>query len=219
MTRTRGAGSAGLLEYQVETSSGGETGKVMTVLRKGESIYLAVETGTPPIKRDLRAIPWGDVAEVDHAALTIRLRPSVDVDQALMLDVRKAVEDRPAVPTLAEPPEEGPGRFDPDASGPVGGPHSALCGDPCSSGLRPARTLGYRRARLSGRRRLDLGAACRSRRAPVGSSCEWLQAFPPTVRKQLNQVVRTRGAAHAIPTAVSPTLRASACQARPPPES
>ena len=63
-----GAGSAGLEEYQVETSSGEHTGKVMTVLRKEESIYLAVETGTPPIKRDLLAIPWGDVAEVDHAA-------------------------------------------------------------------------------------------------------------------------------------------------------
>jgi hypothetical protein len=110
-----GAGSAGLEEYQVETSSGEHTGKVMTVLRKEESIYLAVEIGTPPIKRDLRAIPWGEVAEVDHAALTIRLRPSVDVDQALMLDPRKAVEDGPADATLAE----GPGRFDPDASGPV----------------------------------------------------------------------------------------------------
>ena len=41
-----GAGSAGLEEYQVETSSGEHTGKVMTVLRKEESIYLAVETGT-----------------------------------------------------------------------------------------------------------------------------------------------------------------------------
>jgi hypothetical protein len=112
-----GAGSAGLEEYQVETSSGEHTGKVMTVLRKEESIYLAVETGTPPIKRDLRAIPWGDVAEVDHAALTIRLRPSVDVDRALMLDPGKAVEDGPADATLAEPPEEG--HFDPDASGPV----------------------------------------------------------------------------------------------------
>ena len=76
-----GAGSAGLEEYQVETSSGDHRGKVMTVLRKEKSIYLAVETGTPPIKRDLRAIPWDHVAEVDHAALTIRLRPSVDVDQ------------------------------------------------------------------------------------------------------------------------------------------
>ena len=111
-----GAGSAGLEEYQVETSSGEHTGKVMTVLRKEESIYLAVEAGTPPIKRDLRAIPWGDVAEVDHAALIIRLRPSVDVDQTLMLDPGKAVEDGPADATLAE---EGPGRFDPDASGPV----------------------------------------------------------------------------------------------------
>jgi hypothetical protein len=114
-----GAGSAGLEEYQVETSSGEHAGKVMTVLRKEQSIYLAVEIGTPPIKRDLRAIPWGDIGEVDHAALTVRLRPSVDLDQALMLDPRKAVEDGPADATLVEPPEEGPGRFDPDASGPV----------------------------------------------------------------------------------------------------
>lgn len=114
-----GAGSAGLEEYQVETSSGEHAGKVMTVLRKEESIYLAVETGTPPIKRDLRAIPWGDVAEVDHGALTIRLRPSVDVDQTLMLDPGKAVEDGPAEATLAEPPEKGPASYDPHASGPV----------------------------------------------------------------------------------------------------
>ena len=91
----------------------------MTVLRKEESIYLAVETGTPPIKRDLRAIPWDHVAEVNHAALTIRLRPSVDIDQALMLDPGKAVEGGPADATLAEPPEKAPGPVDPDASGPV----------------------------------------------------------------------------------------------------
>jgi hypothetical protein len=56
-----GAGSAGLEEYQVETSSGEHTGKVMTVLSKEETIYLALETGTPPIKRDLRAIPCAPV--------------------------------------------------------------------------------------------------------------------------------------------------------------
>ena len=129
----------------------------MTVLRKEKSIYLAVETGTPPIKRDLRAIPWGDVAEVDHAALTIRLRPSVDVDQALMLDPGKAVEDGPADATRAEPPEEVPGPFGPDESGPVDRtlPYAATF---ALADLRPVRT----------------------------SSREWLQAFPPTVRKQLN---------------------------------
>jgi hypothetical protein len=114
-----GAGSAGLEEYQVETNSGEHVGKVLTVLSKEGSIYLVVETGTPPIKRDLRGVPWADVAEVDHAALTVRLRPSVDIDQALMLDPGKGVEDGRADATLAEPPEGDPGRFDPDTRGPV----------------------------------------------------------------------------------------------------
>jgi hypothetical protein len=114
-----GAGSAGLDEYQVETSSNESAGKVMTVLKKDECVYLAVEVGTPPIKRDLRAIPWADVAEVDHAALTVRLRPSVEVDQALILDPQKGVENGPAEAILTRPPEEGPTRFDPATSGPL----------------------------------------------------------------------------------------------------
>jgi hypothetical protein len=114
-----GASSAGLEEYQVESSSGEHVGKVVTVLSKDGCIYLAVETGTPPIKRELRAVPWTDVAEIDHATLTVRLGPSVEIERALMLDPGKAVEGGPADATLAEPPEEDPGRFDPETRGPL----------------------------------------------------------------------------------------------------
>jgi hypothetical protein len=113
-----GAGSIGLEEYLVEASSGAPAGKVMTVLRKGNRVYLAVETGMPPFRRDLHAVPWEAVEDVDHAALRVRLRPSVDVERALLLDPEKGVEDGPAEAVRTDPPEAA--RLTVDAtSGPV----------------------------------------------------------------------------------------------------
>jgi hypothetical protein len=113
-----GASSTGLEEYLVEASSGKPAGKVLTVLRKGGSIYLAVETGAPPFRHDLHAVPWDEVEDVDHSALTVRLRPSVDLEQALLLDPEKGVEGGPADAVRAESPGNPPLTVDP-GSGPV----------------------------------------------------------------------------------------------------
>jgi hypothetical protein len=102
-----------------------------------------------------------------------------------MLDPGKAVEDGPADATLAESPEDGPGPVDPDASGPVDRtlPYAATFAL-AAFGLFAVFAI------------VALGSTvdaswiwvllCSSRRTPVGSPGEWLQALPPTVRKQLN---------------------------------
>jgi hypothetical protein len=103
-----GSGSTGLEEYLVEASSGTPAGKVMTVLRKGNRVYLAIETGTPPFRRDLHAVPWEAVEGVDHASLTVRLHPSVDVERALLLDPEKGIENGPAEAVRTDPPDAPP---------------------------------------------------------------------------------------------------------------
>ena len=88
-----GGDSAGLEEYSVESASGARVGKVMTLLRRDGETYLAVERGTPPVKRDLRAFPWEEVEQVDHSALTVRLKLRDDaVEESLELDSDKGTE-------------------------------------------------------------------------------------------------------------------------------
>ena len=110
------AGAAeGLEDYAVETAAGEFLGKVKTVLRRGEDIYLAVESGVP-LARTLYAVPWDDVADVDHEAVTVRLgRPPDELGSALELDPGKAVEgagaeavrvtDVPGQPAYASDPD------------------------------------------------------------------------------------------------------------------
>ena len=89
-----GAAAGGLEEYVVEAAAGARVGKVQTLLRHRDEIFLAVDRGNPPVTHDLRAIPWRDVADVDHAALAVRLRlDEAGVAQALELDPGKGVED------------------------------------------------------------------------------------------------------------------------------
>jgi hypothetical protein len=92
-----GSDSAGLEEYVVEASSGEQVGKVMTLLRRGDEMLVAVERGTPPLSHDVRVFPWEDVESVDHTRLTVRLAVAEgDIERALELDPDKGVEDERA---------------------------------------------------------------------------------------------------------------------------
>jgi hypothetical protein len=113
-----GAGSSGLEEYVVEDRSGAPAGKVMTVVEHDSRLFLVLERGQPPIRHDVRAIPWTDVEAVDHAALTVRLGLSgTAVEESLQLDPDKGIEGGPSEAVRADPPL--PTTVRPDAPGPV----------------------------------------------------------------------------------------------------
>ncbi len=114
-----GADSAGLEGYVVETSSGDAVGTVRAVLRRDDEVYLAVTEGSP-LGRDTRAVPWSDVGEVEHDALTVRLAvPREAFDGALELDPDRAVEGgRADAVRLTDLPAELRPSESPEAHGP-----------------------------------------------------------------------------------------------------
>ena len=118
------AGAAtGLEDYAVETGAGEFLGKVKTVLRRREQTYVVVESGAP-LARTLYAVPWEDVADVDHRAVTVRLgRAPDELGSALELDPEKAVEGAgaEAVRVTDLPGRRAP-TSDPGAPGPVDRP-------------------------------------------------------------------------------------------------
>jgi hypothetical protein len=118
-----GADSAGLEGYVVEAASGDEIGKVRTLLRRGDEVFVAVERSSPA-RRDTRAVLWSDVADVDHAALTVRLRRTDEaVDEALELDPDKAVSGGEAdAVRLTELPEDLRPSMSPAEPGPTDRP-------------------------------------------------------------------------------------------------
>lgn len=103
-----GAPSAGLEEYVVLDASGSHVGKVATLLRYDGELWIALERGTPPVTHEVRAIPWSDVAQVDHDALTVllSLEPG-GVEEALELDPDRGTEigDADAARVTELPPE------------------------------------------------------------------------------------------------------------------
>ena len=119
-----GSPAVGLEEYVVEAASGARVGKVTSVLARGDEIYVAVERGQPPLRHDVRAVPWRDVERLEHSALTIRLRLSEEaLDDALELDPDKGVEDDEAeARRVTELPQELRPSSAPDAPGPVDRP-------------------------------------------------------------------------------------------------
>jgi len=66
-----GADTAGLEDYVVETTTGERIGTVVVSVEESGRRWLVVETGMPPVKRDRRAVPWTEIEEVDHDALTV----------------------------------------------------------------------------------------------------------------------------------------------------
>ena len=115
--------AAGLEDYEVETPAGEFLGKVKTVLRRGEDTYVVVESGVP-LARTLHAVPWDDVADVDHGAVTVRLRqPPTELGSALELDPGKAVEGEGAdAVRVTDVPGQQTYMSDPGAPGPVDRP-------------------------------------------------------------------------------------------------
>ena len=89
-----GDGASGLEDYVVRDSGGGYMGKVGTVLRHGDGLFIAVEVGTPPLKNELVAIRWEDVHEVDHDDLTVVLgMTGAEVERAPRLDQSRKASD------------------------------------------------------------------------------------------------------------------------------
>jgi hypothetical protein len=89
-----GESDAGLEDYLVETRSGEQVGKVRTLIRRGQELYVVVERGNPPLSHDLRAIPWEEAETVDHDSLALTLRLDQDeLERALELDPANQVED------------------------------------------------------------------------------------------------------------------------------
>ena len=118
-----GDGASGLEDYVVRDSGGEYVGKVGTVLRHRDGLFVAVEHGAPPIKNELVLISWEDVREVDHDDLTVvlALSPSDDESAPRLDQARKAageaeapdakrVTDIPGAPVGATRPttERGP---------------------------------------------------------------------------------------------------------------
>lgn len=85
------ADAEGLEDYEVETASGEPVGKVKVVLRRGDDLLLALESGLPPARSELRAVRWTDIADVDHDALTVRLERGA-LDRAVELEPDKAAD-------------------------------------------------------------------------------------------------------------------------------
>lgn len=123
-----GDGATGLEDYGAVDSEGNFVGKVSAVLRRDETLYVAVEAGTPPLKHDVVVVPWDSVRDVDHTTLTVRLGVGPeDVAGAPRLDPARSVrqgefeEDRreeaeavrvTEVPGAAPAPPDAPGPVD-----------------------------------------------------------------------------------------------------------
>jgi hypothetical protein len=124
-----GAPSEGLEEYVVAASSGEHVGKVQTLLSRDDELYVAVERGTPPFSHDVRAIPWREIAGVDHEALTVHLvLDERGLAESLELDPDNGVEtDDAEARRVTELPLDltGPVATG-DATGPVDRPTYAL---------------------------------------------------------------------------------------------
>ncbi|MDQ3865238.1 MAG: hypothetical protein M3304_00200 [Actinomycetota bacterium] len=72
-----GGATEGLEGYAVESADGERLGSVFVVLRRGSARYLAVKRRAPR-RRDLRLVPWEDVAVVDHGTETVELTISAE---------------------------------------------------------------------------------------------------------------------------------------------
>ena len=122
-----GADSAGLEGYVVEAASGERVGLVVAVLGRDDEVYVAVERGSPPLTRDLRAVRWDDVASIDNTSLAVRLKLRADaLEQALELDPDKGIEGGGGdAVRLTELPTEIAGFESPEA-GPVDRPSYLL---------------------------------------------------------------------------------------------
>ena len=117
------AGAVGLEDYQVEDADGGPLGKLKTIVRREDELFVVVEGGTPPVQRQVRAFPWRSVGEIDHEAVTVRLAAEAEAE-GFELDPANAVQaGRAEASRVTEPPGEVvPAAASPVAPGPVDRP-------------------------------------------------------------------------------------------------
>jgi hypothetical protein len=122
-----GSDAVGLEEYSVETLEGESLGNVKTVVRHDDGTYVVVESG-PPLARTLYAVPWHELDDVDHGAVTVRLaRPPTELSSALELDPGKAAEgERAEAVRVTTLPDRLTSASSPDAPGPVDRPSYVL---------------------------------------------------------------------------------------------
>jgi hypothetical protein len=118
------ADAAGIEDYQVESAVAEPLGKVKTLLRRNDELFLALEAGIPPLAQRIRAVPWGEIGEIDHDSLTVRLLARADeLHRYPVLDAGRAIEggDADAV-RVTEVPGEEPRTVSPDEPGQVDRP-------------------------------------------------------------------------------------------------
>lgn len=118
------ADAAGIEDYQVESAVAEPLGKVKTLLRWNDELFLALEAGIPSLAQRIRAVPWGEIGEIDHDSLTVRLLARADeLHRYTVLDAGRAIEggDADAV-RVTEVPGEEPRTVSPDEPGPVDRP-------------------------------------------------------------------------------------------------
>jgi hypothetical protein len=115
------ADAAGIEDYDVESVVGELLGKVKALLRRDNELFVAFEQGGTPLVRRIRAVPWDEVAEVEHDSLTVRLRARADeLHRYPVLDASRAVEGGEAEAVrVTEVPDEEPPTVSPDEPRPV----------------------------------------------------------------------------------------------------
>lgn len=117
-----GAASAGLEDYEIRTAAGDHIGGGLGVVSKASKTFLLVDAGAmPPFSHHRIAVPWRQVAEVDHAALVVRLsvdRAGLD-EVALALDPKKAMHGPGAEAARVELPAALTQPAAPGAEGPM----------------------------------------------------------------------------------------------------
>jgi hypothetical protein len=118
------ADAAGIEDYEVESAVAEPLGKVKTLLRRDDQLFLALEAGIPPLVQRIRAVPWDDIAEIDHDSLTVRLLARADeLHRYPVLDAGRAVEAGEAEAVrVTDVPAEQPRTVSPDEPGPVDRP-------------------------------------------------------------------------------------------------
>lgn len=118
------ADAAGIEDYQVESAVAEPLGKVKTLLRRDDELFLALEAGIPPLVQRIRAVPWDEIGEIDHDSLTVRLLARADeLHRYPVLDAGHAVEGGGAdAVRVTEVPDEERRTVSPDEPGPVDRP-------------------------------------------------------------------------------------------------
>jgi hypothetical protein len=117
-----GAASEGLEDYEIQAADGEHIGVGLGLVRRDGETFVLVDAGAlPPFVHRRLAVPWQLVAEVDHAALVVRLsldRAGLD-ESALLLDPKKALHGPGAEAERVELPAALTRPVAPGAEGPM----------------------------------------------------------------------------------------------------